>query len=367
MPAIKLDELGLQPPTQENISASKAVFEAATQIYALPNLSAEDHQRILQREAFALMVLAYADTPTYYPKLTLISDELDKRGLPKIAKATERHVLEIGGDLATRTGNKNANLNVASLAERMVMYAEQHPGQESTQVIDHFLQRIRKMPNAQRDRRLAVAAPIFQEYFKKINFAPKADALNPDILRSTLPGKDMILMGVDIDGKELDWYALKGKVVLVQFWGVWCANCIAEMSDLIDLYEKYHHAGFEIIGVNTGVQGDDVKKVKQFVDTKTFDGKKIPWTILHEGLGQSKNNTTMTKIYGIDELPVLILVGKNGKVLNLHPLPAMLDELVGNATSIFADLSEEDKKIIEEAKKKQLEALDEQFEKDISK
>ena len=363
-------ELGRKPPTQESIDASKAVYEAAAKIYALPDLTAEDQQRVLQREAAALMVLAYADSQTYFPKLTLISDELEKRGLPKIVKETEKHVLGIGGTLVTNTGNGSTTIgNVEPLAERMIMYAEQFPGAESLQIIDIFLQRIRSMNNAaHRDRRLALAAPIFQKYYQKINHSARALALEPDIMRATLPGQPMFITGVDINGQDLDWQSLNDKVVLLQFWGTWCAHCKEEMPELIALYEKYHDAGLEIIGVNTGVKGDDAAKVKQFLDTQSFGGKRIPWTILHEGLGQSKNNTTMTKIYGIDELPVLILVGRNGKVLNLHPLPATLDNLIGDATSIFAtvELTEEERQKRDEAIKKQHEAIDEQIKKDLS-
>ena len=369
IPSVKLDDLGHKPPSPEMVDAGKAVVDAATKIYALPNLAATDLQWTLQREAVALMVLAHAEPATYYNRLTLISDELEKRGLPKLVKEAEKHVLIIGGELATKTGNNAINLNIESLAERMVLYAQQYPGQDSLQVIDHFLHRVRAMTNAMhRDRRLGVVAPIFQQFYKNINYSAKAEALDTDILRATLPGQPMFMMGVDINGKDLDLPSLKDKVVLLQFWGTWCVHCNEEIPNLIALYEKYHTVGFEIIGVNTGVKGDDEKKVKQVLNTKLFGGKKIPWTVLHEGLGLSKNNTTMTKIYGIEELPVLILVGRNGKVLNLHPLPATLDELIAEATSIHAtvEFTEEEKKLHEEAKRKQQEAIDEQIRKELS-
>jgi thiol-disulfide isomerase/thioredoxin len=241
------------------------------------------------------------------------------------------------------------------------MYAEQYPGQDAVSIIDQFLQQIRSMNNAgHRDRRFALAAPIFQEYYTKINLTTKAFALTADIARATLPGNLMLLMGVDINGKDLDITSLNNKVVLLQFWGTWCPHCIEKIPELIALYEKYHAAGFEIIGVNTGVKGDDEKKVKQFVTGQTFGGKKIPWTILHEGLSERKNQLTMTKFYGIDELPVLILIDRNGTVLDLHPLPSTLDEHIAKATSLFAqvEFTEEEKKQIEENNKKRQEEED---------
>ena len=203
---------------------------------------------------------------------------------------------------------------------------------------------------AYRDRRLALAAPIFQEYYTKNNLSTKAFALTADVARATLPGNHLLLMGTDLNGKNLDITAFNNKVVLLQFWGTWCPHCIEKIPDLIALYEKYQSSGFEIIGVNTGIQGDSVQKVKQFVEGKTFNGKKIPWTILHEGLGEQSNQLTMTKFYGISELPVLILRGRNGTVLDLHPLPSTLDERIEKATSLFAqvEFTDEEKQQIEE-------------------
>lgn len=362
--------LGNKPPAPELVNASEKVAEAVKQIYALPDISIQDRYWALQREAAAVIVLARADAPSYYSRLADISDELERAGNRKLAQLVEKHVLEIGTVLAT--GPNSGNFPIRALAERMVLYAEQHPDQDSLKLIDNLLHDVRLMNAIPRDHRLAVIAPIFQDYYQRINHKPKAAALEPDIQRSTLVGQHMTLTGVDLNGKELDWLTLDGKVVLIQFWGTWCKNCNAEMPDLIALYEKYHGDGLEIIGVNTGVQDDrDEKKVKQFIETKTFNGKKIPWIILHEGLAkrQRPNQTTLTDFYGISELPVLILIGQNGRVLNLHPLPATLDYLIAEATSPLAaaleGASEEDKKQIEEARKKQNEETNQQIQKEL--
>ena len=368
-----LNELGPKPPTQESVDASKAVFEAATKIYALPDLPAAELQWTLQREAAALIVLAYTESK-YYSRLARVSDELEAKGLgnSNIAKEAEKHVLEIGGALATAAGNNAMGNNIGPLSERMVMYAEQYPGPESFQVIERFLQRIRLMKNAaHRDRRLAVAAPIFQKYYQKANHSARASALDPDISRSTLHGQPMLLMGVDINGKDLDRQSLNDKVVLLQFWGTWCVHCKEEMPGLIALYSKYRDSGFEIIGVNTGAKGDSPEKVKQFVDAPLPDGNRIPWTILHEGLSERKHKGfSMTKFYGIDELPVMILIGRNGKVLDLHPLFSTLEARIAEVTSlVFAvesELTDEEKEASEDARKKRREEEDRRISKELS-
>ena len=207
------------------------------------------------------------------------------------------------------------------------------------------------------------------DYFQRINHTAKADTLKPDIERANLPGESLFVMGVDINGKDFDPFSLQNKVVLFQFWGTWCGHCKEQMPELIALYEKYHADGFEIIGVNTGVKGDDEKKVKQYVETARPGGKKIPWTILHEGLGESKNKWSMKKFYGIDELPVLILVGRNGKVREMYPPLSALDDHIAKATSALEsiDWTDEEKIQLDELEKKRNEEADRRILEELSK
>jgi thiol-disulfide isomerase/thioredoxin len=54
-----------------------------------------------------------------------------------------------------------------------------------------------------------------------------------------------------INSDPLTLYALKGKVVLVDFWTYSCINCIRTFPYLRDWYAKYASYGFVVIGVHT--------------------------------------------------------------------------------------------------------------------
>jgi len=75
----------------------------------------------------------------------------------------------------------------------------------------------------------------------------------------------------DFEGKPVSTDDLKGKVVIVDFWGTWCPPCRAELPVLAGLYEKYKDKGFDIVGVNCQ-EGDGPEvneKIKKFlVDNK---------------------------------------------------------------------------------------------------
>ncbi|MGZ9275075.1 MAG: TlpA family protein disulfide reductase, partial [Nitrospira sp.] len=64
-------------------------------------------------------------------------------------------------------------------------------------------------------------------------------ALAPDFTLPTLEGGAMSLTD------------LQGKVVMLNFWGTWCAPCAAEMPDLDALQRQYGKAhDFVVLGVN---------------------------------------------------------------------------------------------------------------------
>ena len=80
----------------------------------------------------------------------------------------------------------------------------------------------------------------------------------------------------DLNGNPISVGALKGKVVLVDFWATWCGPCRGELPNVIATYKKYHADGFEIIGVSLDSERDKLDKFLKEQDGMTwpqlFDG-----------------------------------------------------------------------------------------------
>jgi cytochrome c biogenesis protein CcmG, thiol:disulfide interchange protein DsbE len=69
----------------------------------------------------------------------------------------------------------------------------------------------------------------------------------------------------ELSGQIFDLGALRGRVLVVNFWATWCPPCRKEMPTLNAFYERYHRQGLEMIGLSVDRSRDesDVRKVMQ--------------------------------------------------------------------------------------------------------
>lgn len=120
-------------------------------------------------------------------------------------------------------------------------------------------------------------------------------------------GKTFELKFKAIDGREVDLGALKGKVVLIDFWATWCGPCVAELPNVLAAYEKLNQKGFEIVGLSFD---EDEDRLKDFVKRK-----KMPWVQFFDGQGWQNK---YAKEFGITGIPSMWLVDKKGNLRDLE-------------------------------------------------
>jgi thiol-disulfide isomerase/thioredoxin/Leucine-rich repeat (LRR) protein len=115
-------------------------------------------------------------------------------------------------------------------------------------------------------------------------------------------------------GRTLSLNDLRGKVVMLDFWGVWCDGCVVATPDLERIRKKYRDQGFEIIGVHTTAEGD---RMAEFAGER-----KLSWP---NAVDASKKTCAD---YHANGLPALYLVDRQGVLRIARPHPYQLEEQI---------------------------------------
>lgn len=109
-----------------------------------------------------------------------------------------------------------------------------------------------------------------------------------------------------IQQQSLQLSALRGKVVLVNFWATSCQSCIHEMPALIDTHKKYQARGFETISV--AMQYDPPEYVLNYAQSN-----KLPFFVTLDSSGSIAN-----AFGGILGTPTTFLIDKRGKIVQQY-------------------------------------------------
>ncbi|HEX2189252.1 MAG TPA: TlpA disulfide reductase family protein [Longimicrobiaceae bacterium] len=60
---------------------------------------------------------------------------------------------------------------------------------------------------------------------------------------------------VTLEGDTVSLEALRGRVVLVNAWAIWCPPCIEELPALKRLHDRYVGEGLTVLGLHAGADG----------------------------------------------------------------------------------------------------------------
>jgi thiol-disulfide isomerase/thioredoxin len=118
----------------------------------------------------------------------------------------------------------------------------------------------------------------------------------------------------DSNGKKVDFNALKGHYVLLDFWGSWCRPCRASHPHLKELYAKYKDKGFEIVGIASEHAKTKEECIKLWKTAITEDG--LTWLQVINNENAEKFDAV--KEYGVTAFPTKILLDKEGNVIGRY-------------------------------------------------
>jgi thiol-disulfide isomerase/thioredoxin len=102
------------------------------------------------------------------------------------------------------------------------------------------------------------------------------------------------------ESQRMNNASLRGKVVLLDFWGTWCPPCRESIPTTRNVYKKYQGKGLEVIGVSSD---DDEDVWRAFVEAQKMD-----W---HEYIDLSGN---VINAFDVDSYPTYVVLDKDGVV-----------------------------------------------------
>ena len=111
----------------------------------------------------------------------------------------------------------------------------------------------------------------------------------------------------DINGKPLTLSSLRGKWVILDFWGAWCKWCIKGVPDMKEYYAKYSDK-LEILGVDCN---DTVEKWKAAVAQH-----ELPWLHVYNDFEKDDINNPLA-LYSVRGFPTKVVIDPEGKVAKI--------------------------------------------------
>jgi thiol-disulfide isomerase/thioredoxin len=182
-------------------------------------------------------------------------------------------------------------------------------------------------------KRIAVTGAVGKKKDASIIRVDSLEVLAPSLAEQearNVIGKEIELALKDPFGTEQRLGALKGRIVILNFWATYCIPCRKEMPDLAAIQNEYAALGVQVIGASAD-EAADRDKVLQFVKE----------TKINFPIWMGATTADMIRFGLGGALPGTVIIGKDGHVakvisgvVNPVDLKKQIDSLVASAAKV---------------------------------
>ena len=189
-------------------------------------------------------------------------------------------------------------------------------------------------------KRVAVSGSVEKKKSASVIRVDSLEVIAPSIAEqeaANVVGKEIELSLKDPFGTEQRLSALKGRIVVLNFWATYCIPCRKEMPDLAAIQNEYAALGVQVVGASTD-EITDRDKVLQFVkETKVnfpiWMGA-TPADMIRFGLGAA--------------LPGTVVINRDGRIakvisgiVNQADLKKQIDAMLASAANVSGEEREQ--------------------------
>jgi len=154
--------------------------------------------------------------------------------------------------------------------------------------------------------------------------------VNPRAIPSPLPGTAAPVFALpSMEAVDtVDLRALRGSVVVLNFWASWCVPCRVEHGDLVAAAEKFQSRGVQFLGL---IYQDSPRNARAFL--RELGETNYP-SLLDQG--------TRTAIsYGVTGVPETFVIDQDGTVVFKQNGPITVDQLAAVIEPLLAETPQE--------------------------
>jgi len=240
------------------------------------------------RDALPVRVIAIPGCPM---TVTVTKDGYSIGGAPEYVSIKQAQ---------SAVGSKMGVMPDSALCERVKNYIVANPDEVGSAFIACDLGAgILDVDSLLSDRSKSVLHGYYDYFFNKHN-APLVAKRNADRCSEGAQAPDFTLK--DINGGTFTLSSLRGKTVILDFWGSWCVPCLKSIPRIKEQYARYKDKGLEIVSVACS---DTDEAWRAAVNRAGMN-----WINL---FNDSENND-ITKIYGIGSFPTMFIISPDGVI-----------------------------------------------------